>query len=155
VAPEQRDAAALAAFTAALLAQGPRLDLVSLALLVLGLATLLLAVVDPGTQALLAISIATALVQHYHAFRCALDQAVFSHWATGWSGQPVADPQADLDAFDQALSAVGQGTTDEPPRPLPERVRGALRLLRRQMLALGVQFAAIVAAILWRLIGAA
>lgn len=150
--PETRQDAATAALTAATLGQGRRLDLLSLTLLLLSLATLLLAVTDLTERSLLGFSVAAGLVQRYYAFRCDLDARLFAHWAACWSGLWAPDPQADLKAFDQALTSVfGASEAPTPPRPLAERVRGALRLLRHQFIALAVQLAALLGAILWHL----
>ena len=56
-------------------------------------------------------------------------------------------------AFDRALSLVFgmQVPPAAAPRPLAERIRGALRLLRGQTLALALQLASLLGAILWRL----
>ena len=101
---------------------------------------------------LLGVSVTAGLVQRYYAFRCDLDARLFAHWAACWSGLWAPDPQADLVAFDHALTGVfGTSETPTPPRPLAERVRGALRLLRHQSIALAVQFSALLGAILWHL----
>jgi len=149
VAPDNtRDAAASAALTAAALAQGRSLHLLSLSLLLPALATLLLAPGGPARIACLSLSLVAGAIQAYHAVRSGLDAALFAHWAQCWSAPTAVDVDADLQAFDQALgSAFGQPARS--PRPLAERVRGALGLLRRQALALALQgltlFAAMVA----------
>ena len=147
MAPDDtRDAAASAALTAATLAQGRSLHLLSLALLLPALATLLLAPGGPARVACLALSLVAGAVQAYHALRCGLDAALFAHWAACWSGPAAADVNADLHTFDQALgSAFGQPA--RAPRPLAERVRGALGLLRRQALALALQGLTLLAAV--------
>lgn len=150
--PETRQDAATAALTAATLGQGRQLDLLSLALLLLALATLLLATTGLTGHGLLGVSVTAGLVQRYYAFRCDLDARLFAHWAACWSGLWAPDPQADLVAFDHALTGVfGASEAPTPPRPLAERVRGALRLLRHQSIALGVQLSALLGAILWHL----
>lgn len=142
--PETRQDAATAALTAATLGQGRQLDLLSLALL--------LATTGLTGHGLLGVSVTAGLVQRYYAFRCDLDARLFAHWAACWSGLWAPDPQADLLAFDHALTGVfGTSEAPTPPRPLAERVRGALRLLRHQSIALAVQLAAILGAILWHL----
>lgn len=147
MAPDDtRAAAASAALTAATLAQGRSLHLLSLALLLPALATLLLAPGGPARVACLALSLVAGAVQAYHAVRSGLDAALFAHWAACWSEPTLADVDADLQAFDQALdSAFGQPA--RAPRPLAERVRGALGLLRRQALALALQGLTLLAAV--------
>lgn len=150
--PETRQDAATAALTAATLGQGRQLDLLSLALLLLALAALLLAATGLTGRSLLGFSVAAGLVERYYAFRSDLDARLFAHWAACWSGLWAPDPQADLAAFDQALAGVfGARKAPTPPRPLADRVRGALRLLRHQFIALAIQLAAILGAILWHL----
>jgi hypothetical protein len=146
VAPDNtRAAAASAALTAAALAQGRSLHLLSLALLLPALATLLLAPGGPARVACLALSLMAGAVQAYNAVRSGLDAALFAHWARCWSAPAAVDVDADLQAFDQALgSAFGQPA--RAPRPLAERVRGALGLLRRQALALALQGLTLLAA---------
>ena len=147
--PETRQDAATAALTAATLGQGRRLDLLSLALLLLALATLLLAATGLTERSLLGVSVAAGLVQRYYATRCDLDARLFAHWAACWSSLWAPDPQADLVAFDQALTSVfGAEDAPIPPRPLADRVRGALRLLRHQSIALAIQLAAILGTLL-------
>lgn len=147
MAPDDtRAAAASATLTAATLAQGRSLHLLSLALLLPALATLLLAPGGPARIACLALSLVAGAVQAYHALRSGLDAALFAHWARCWSTPAAVDVDADLQAFDQALgSAFGQLAL--APRPLAERVHGALGLLRRQALALALQGLTLLAAV--------
>ena len=154
MAPDDlRQSAADAALAAAALGQGRRLDLLSLTLLALALAALLLTATSRPTATLLALSAAAGLAQRYFAFRCDLDARIFTYWANRWSTLPAPDQSADLGAFDRALSLVFgmQVPPSAAPRPLPERIRGALRLLRHQSLALALQLASLLGAILWRL----
>ena len=147
MAPDNtRAAAASAALTAAALAQGRSLHLLSLALLLPALATLLLAPGGPARVACLALSLMAGAVQAYNAVRSGLDAALFAHWARCWSAPAAVDIDPDLQAFDQALgSAFGQPA--RASRPLAERVRGALGLLRRQALALALQGLTLLAAV--------
>lgn len=141
MAPEPEDrraAAATAVLTAAILEQGRGLDRLSLVLLLAACALLGLTAPSPAAAAVLAASIAAGLGQRCFALRSALDARLFGHWAHCWAGLERADPQADLDAFDAALGTLS-GKTARPPRPLADRVQGALRLLRRQALALAIQ----------------
>ncbi|WP_347249482.1 hypothetical protein [Zoogloea sp.] len=139
MAPDRsRDAAASAALAAATLAQGRKLHWLSLTLLLPALTALLLAPGGPLRCACLALSLVAGGVQAYHALRCGLDAALFAHWASAWQASTEADIEADLQAFDQALVETF-GQPARTPRPLAERVRGALRLLRHQALALALQ----------------
>ncbi|WP_374474535.1 hypothetical protein [Zoogloea sp.] len=139
MAPDDtRHAAASAALTAATLAQGRSLHLLSLALLLPALATLLLAPGGAVRIACLALSLVAGTIQAYHAVRSGLDAALFAHWARCWSAAAEVDVDADLQAFDQSLGSTF-GQSARAPRPLAERVRGALGLLRRQAFALALQ----------------
>ena len=154
MAPDTRRDAATAALVAASLGHGRSLDRLSQGLLLLALAALL--VPGPGATArgLLLASLIPAGIQAYHAFRCGLDARIFAHWARHWPTAGSA-PEADLSAFDQALAhcfgmrpdAAGTPT----PRPLDDRARGALRLLRRQTLALACQGVMVLAALVTHL----
>ena len=154
MAPDPHRAAATAALVAASLGHGRSLDRLSQGLLLLALAALLLPELGATACGLLLARLIPAGVQAYHAFRCGLDSHIFAHWARHW---PVGSlPDADLDAFDQALAhcfgmrpdAAGTLT----PRPLDDRARGALRLLRRQALALACQGLLVLAALVTRIV---
>lgn len=153
MAPDTRRAAATAALVAASLGHGRSLDRLSQGLLVFALAALLVPGLGATACGLLLASLIPAGVQAYHAFRCGLDARLFDHWARHW---PTAgsQPDADLSAFDQALAAcfgLRPGAAGTPTRPLDERAQGALRLLRRQALALACQGALVLAALVTRL----
>ena len=154
MAPDPHRAAATAALVAASLGHGRSLDRLSQGLLLLALAALLLPELGATACGLLLASLILAGVQAYHAFRCGLDSHIFAHWAWHW---PVGSlPDADLDAFDQALAHCFGMRPDTPdaatPRTLDDRARGALRLLRRQALALACQGLLVLAALVTRIV---
>lgn len=152
MAPDSRQAAATAALAAASLGHGRSLDRLSQGLLLLALAALLVPGLGATAGGLLLASLIPAGVQAYHAFRCGLDARLFDHWARHW---PTAgsQPDADLHAFDQALAACfGMRPGAPTPRPLGDRARGALRLLRRQALALACQGALVLAALVTHIV---
>lgn len=151
MAPDTHRAAATAALAAASLGHARSLDRLSQGLLLLALAALLVPGLGATACGLLLASLIPAGIQAYHAFRCGLDARLFAHWARHW---PTAgsQPDADLHAFDQALAACfGMRPGARTPRPLDERARGALRLLRRQALALACQGALVLAALVTRI----
>ena len=154
MAPDTRRAAATAALVAASLGHGRSLDRLSQGLLVLALAALLVPGLGATARGLLLASLIPAGVQVYHAFRCGLDASIFAHWARHWPATGSL-PDADLSAFDQALAdcfGARPGTANTPtPRPLDDRARGALRLVRRQALALASQGVLVLAALITRL----
>ena len=155
MAPDTRRAAATAALVAASLGHARSLDRLSQGLLLLALAALLFPGLGATPAGLLLASLIPAGVQAYHAFRCGLDARIFTHWARQW---PAAGslPETDLSAFDEALAhcfGMRPGAASTPTsRPLDERARGALRLLRRQALALACQGALVLAALITRLV---
>lgn len=151
MAPDTHRAAATAALAAASLGHARSLDRLSQGLLLLALAALLVPGLGATACGLLLASLIPAGIQAYHAFRCGLDARLFAHWARHW---PTAgsQPDADLHAFDQALAACfGMRPGARTPRPLDDRARGALRLLRRQALALACQGALVLAALVTRI----
>ena len=155
MAPDTRRAAATAALVAASLGHGRSLDRLSQGLLVFALAALLVPGLGATAGGLLLASLIPAGVQAYHAFRCGLDAQIFAHLARHW---PTVGglPEADLSAFDQAL-AHGFGMRPDAagtltPRPLDDRARGALRLLRRQAMALACQGLLVPAALITRIV---
>ncbi len=152
MAPDTHRAVATAALAAASLGHARSLDRLSQGLLLLALAALLVPGLGATTCGLLLASLIPAGVQAYHAFRCSLDAHVFAHWARHW---PAAgsQPDADLGAFDQALAHCFEARPGAAtPRPLYDRARGALRLLRRQAMALACQGLLVLAALVTRLV---
>jgi hypothetical protein len=143
------EAAARARVMATALALGRSLDLWSLALVMLALAGLLWVTLPLTTSIALLVSILAGFMQKLLALRVAFDAALFRHWAEAWSrdatqGREPTALDADLRIFDQALAACGLGKIrDGAVRDLRSRLRGVVRLLRRQALALAIQFAAI------------
>lgn len=147
------EAAARARVMATALALGRSLDLWSLALAALALAGLLWLTLPLTTSIGLLLSILAGVGQKVFALRIAFDAALFHHWAEAWNsnGAEGRDPNAlatDLMVFDRALADCGLATPrGDVVRDLHSRLRGAARLLRRQVLALTIQFVAMVIAI--------
>lgn len=112
---------------AALLRQGRLLDRLSGALLltgvVFGLGQLVLKQPDLLLAAICLALVLTGLVQKYLALRVAFDADLFARLET-----------LGLAELDAALLGLGLLTPERAGRPLAERSRGALRLLRRQAL---------------------
>lgn len=117
---------------AALLRQGRSLDHCSLALLLLGavagLAQSLLAVASPWLLTACLGLVLTGIVQKYFALRVALDAALFERLE-----------RIDTQVLDATLQGLGLLAPAKAGRPLQARAEGALRLLRRQALAFGLQ----------------
>lgn len=150
--PNFAEAAARARVMATALALGRSLDLWSLALAALTLAGLLWLTLPLTTGIGLLLSILAGIGQKIFALRVAFDAALFHHWAEKWSidGAEGRDPNAlapDLMVFDRALADCGLATPrGDGVRDLNSRLRGAARLLKRQVLALAMQFVAMVIA---------
>ncbi|MHB1232045.1 MAG: hypothetical protein ACYCZQ_05625 [Burkholderiales bacterium] len=146
------EAASRARVIAVALAQGRSLDLWSLALVTLALAGLLWVPFPLLASISLLVSILVGVGQKVFALRVAFDAVLFHHWAEAWNsnGAEGRDPNAlatDLMMFDQALADCGLGAPrDDVVHDLHSRLRGAARLLRRQALALAIQFVAMVIA---------
>ena len=152
-------AAAGARVMAAALALGRSLDLWSLSLLAIALASLLWVQLPLAPRIGLLISMAASAMQKMFALRVAFDAALFRHWAETWAETWVdtrdnaaarPDPAslaADLAALDQALALCGlRAHPGGAPRDLDSRLRGAWKLLQAQALALAIQLAAIIGA---------
>jgi hypothetical protein len=146
------EAADRARVMAAALALGRRLDLWSLALAALALAGLLWLTLPLTTSIGLLLSILAGVGQKVFALRVAFDAALFHRWAEKWSSDASEnrDPNTlatDLMVFDRALAdcslAIPRG---DGVRDLNSRLRGAARLLKRQVLAVAIQFAAVAVA---------
>lgn len=147
------EAAARARVMATALALGRSLDLWSLALAALALAGLLWLTLPLTASVGLLLSILAGVGQKFFSLRVAFDAALFDHWAEKWSsdGAEGRDPYAlatDLIGFDRALADCGLATPrGDLARELNSRLRGAARLLKRQVLAVAIQFAAVVVAL--------
>lgn len=117
---------------AALLRQGRLLDRLSGALLltgvVFGLGQLLLKRADPLLAAVCLALVLAGLVQKYLALRVAFDAELFARLES-----------LSLAELDAALLGLGLLAPGRAGRPLTERSRGALRLLRRQALCVAGQ----------------
>ena len=148
-------AAAGARVMAAALALGRSLDLWSLSLLAIALASLLWVPLPLAPRIGLLISLSAGAMQKIFALRVAFDAALFRHWAENWADtrdNAAARPDpaslaADMAALDQALALCGlRAHQGGAPRDLDSRLRGAWKLLRAQALALAIQLAAIIGA---------
>ena len=145
-------AAARARVMAAALASGRRLDLWSLALVMLALFSLLWMLLPPSSAICLLLSLLAGGTQKLFALRVAFDQTLFRHWDETWTsaatqGRDAPTFEADLTALDQTLVACGllpqQGGA---ARSLDSRLHGAWRLLKRQVLAFAIQLATMIGA---------
>lgn len=150
-------AVARARVGASSLALGHRIDAWSLLFTGLALASLVWLARQPGaslTQACLLLSVLAGAVQKGLALRVAFDAAIFLDWAERWrcaadAGESANAMAADLLAFDQALAAAGlRAAAGDPVPDLDCRLRGAMKLLGRQLIAFAVQFTVLLVAAL-------
>lgn len=123
---------------ASLLRRGRALDGLSSGLtllaLLLGLAPLLGAAAAPLNAVLCASLLGLGLIEKYWALRVALDAELLQHLATA----PELLPRRTAE-LDQALVQLGLQPAGMAERPWDQRSRGALRLLRLQVLCLLAQ----------------
>ena len=141
--PADRD---LAATGALLLAEARRIDRLSRPVTILAAAVLLLVPLLPaapsrGVVAALVLVILLGLGQAFTALRVAFDARLFA--ALGEGRAP-----ATLAALDAALTGLGLLDGAKAGRPLPLRLAGAMRLVRRQAALLLGQILACLAAAL-------
>ena len=146
------EAAAKVRVMASALSIGRRLELLSL--LLLAIALVLPAIVGLPLQARIGflVSILAAGLQVYFGLRVAFDARIFEDWSRRWDRMRslVSDTPSlefELASFDRALGFCGlrknSVTPNSPPRGLESRLLGASRQLKRQALALLVQFVAL------------
>lgn len=125
------DAIWTATLAASLLRRGRALGVVAGVLLAVAAAASLAALLLGQKLAALgfAATLLPGLVSLWFSFRTALDADLFDGIAR----------HGDLAAFDRAMLSLGLMTTERAGRPLAARVQGALRLLKKQAVAVGVQ----------------
>ena len=140
-------AAALARVAAHWLALGRSIDRLSVALTLLALATLRWTASSPSARLALAAAAVAGLAEKAYALRVAFDHAIFADWTRRWPAEDASAPERDLAAFDKALVAAGRPAR-AADRPLPERVRAATALLKRQAVLLVGQVTALLVAAL-------
>lgn len=128
---------------------GQHIDAWSLLLTGLALAILFWVAPQPGawlTKICLLLSVLVGIVQKGLALHVAFDAAIFLDWAERWrcsadAGDSANAMTADLLAFDQAVAAAGLRAAPADTVPdLNRRLRGAMKLLGRQLIAFAVQF---------------
>lgn len=148
---QDHDQRAEAAVAADLLAHGAVVHHLSMALTTVGVVALpLVAMARPNVvaMALATLAVVAGIAELWFGLRVAFDARIFRRlaWAGAAGGLSVA-------AFDAAMAAVGLMPAGKAGRPLADRVRGAMRLLGRQVGLLILQAVLLVAAG-WILAGA-
>ena len=135
------------ALVASLLRRGRQVerlsDGISLLALAYGLAPLAGAPAPVIGALLCVLLLAAGLLQKYWGMRVALDAELFAHLAT-----QAATLSPTTRALDQALFDLGLKPAPVDDRDWPARSRAALRLMRQQLLCLGVQVLLAIAGIL-------
>ena len=134
----------------AALSLGRRLDLWSLLLALLALASLFNLPMTGLQRIGLLISLLTAGVQKYFALRTAFDEKLFCNLARQWAGKTPAEDAStltELARLDQSLAQCLQcPPKDDKVRDLSSRLHGASCLIKRQTAAFFLQFASMLAA---------
>ncbi|GLC91510.1 hypothetical protein Tamer19_09180 [Cupriavidus sp. TA19] len=102
---------------------------------VAGLAFALASAWLSASPALSALPLLVALAQLWLLLRVAIDRRLFDALAASAD----RDGQADLAGLDGALTGLGWITPDRAGRPLRERARGAMRLVRASALLAALQ----------------
>ena len=132
-----------AAVAADLLAHGAAVNRLSLALTAAGVLLLLVqALVQPHrvAMALTSLAIVAGLAELWFALRVGFDARAFQRLARGDTADGLT-----VAGFDAAMSGLGLMPADKERRPIAERVRGAMRLLGRQVAFLLLQVVLLVA----------
>lgn len=141
----------MAGVTAASLGLGRRIDLWSLALLLVAIGIL---AISASTQApwrlgCLMVSILAGIGQKYFSLRVALDAALFKRLADHDYRKSSAQDGETLMTLDSAMAECGLVKAREGlPRDLACRSRGAMRLMYLQVACMTVQLGALLAAVL-------
>ena len=139
---------------ATMLSLGGRLDLWSMVLAAIALASLLGLALPIASDIGLLLSFLAGGAQKILAMRVALDEALFRHWAESWRRRAFRDSESismdeDLAMLDKALDACGlRESSDGVLRTLEHRMRGAGNLLKLQVFVFAFQFTALMLAAL-------
>ncbi len=134
---EDSAADAHAAFAcAALLEQGAKLHLLSLALTLGALLALPLVGMELPWLILCVALVCLGMIEFYVAIRVGLDARLMHRLAEDAKRAPP-----DLDAFDRGLALAGLRGATATPRSLAERIAGAFGLLRGQAIVTALQIA--------------
>lgn len=147
-------AASRASVGAAALALGRHLDTWGLALVMLALLGLSCLPLPLTSLAFLLVSLAAGVVQKLLSLRVAFDETLFRQWAVAWGaltkqGEAQSRLSMDLAELDRTLLACNlAGRQAGTLRDLDSRLRGALELVKQQLLALLVQLVSVVSAAL-------
>jgi hypothetical protein len=139
MAEAQENPAVIAAIAASYLRQGKVLDKISRGLTLVGCVAVI-----AGTYAsaplpitgLAVLSVLLGLVQAYFALRAGFDAEIFSHLASGAFSATT---------FDGSMKRLKLIAADRASRPMSDRARGAMGLVRRQAIAIGLQIICILA----------
>ncbi len=131
---------------AALLEQGRKLQALSLVLT--GIALYMLVIghhpIASPKHAVVGPVVLLGFVALYFASRVGLDQKLMRRLAT-----QADDGRLDLGAFDAGLTLAGLRPAAASTRTLGDRIAGATRLLRNQVIATVAQFLALIAGTIW------
>ncbi|MDT3376295.1 hypothetical protein ACETRX_10210 [Labrys portucalensis] len=139
MAEAQENPAVIAAIAASYLRQGRALDWISRGLTLLGVLAVVIATYASAplsVSGLAVLAVLLGLVQSYFALRAGFDAEIFGHLA----GNAFSTTN-----FDGAMKRLGLFAEDRASRPMSERARGAMALVRRQAIFLVLQVASLLA----------
>jgi hypothetical protein len=137
MAEAQENPAVIAAIAASYLRQGRLLDKISRGLTLIGSVAVIVGTYASAPLAVIglaALSVLLGLAETYFALRAGFDAEIFSHLATG---------SFSATTFDGSMKRLKLIHSDRTPRPMSDRARGAMGLVRYQAAAIGLQIVSI------------
>jgi len=139
MAEAQENPAVIAAIAASYLKQSEAIDKTSRGLTLVGVAAVVVSTYASAPLVLTGLgilSVLSGLCEAYFAVRAGFDAEIFHHLATG---------SFSATTFDGSMKRLRLIQADRTPRPMSDRALGAMRLVRRQAFAIGLQVLAILA----------
>ena len=137
MAEAQENPAVIAAIAASYLRQGRLLDKISRGLTLIGSVAVIVGTYASAPLAVIglaALSVLLGLAETYFALRAGFDAEIFSHLATG---------SFSATTFDGSMKRLKLIHSERTPRPMSDRARGAMGLVRKQAVAIGLQIVSI------------
>ncbi|CAM5770137.1 hypothetical protein LMIY3S_03071 [Labrys miyagiensis] len=133
MAEAQENPAVIAAIAASYLRQGKLLDKISRGLTIVGCVTVIVGAFASApllVTGVAALSVLFGMLQVYFALRAGFDAEIFGHLATG---------SFSATTFDGSMKILRLIDAERTPRPMSDRARGAMVLVRRQATVVGLQ----------------
>ena len=139
MAEAQENPAVIAAIAASYLRQGRVLDKISRGLTLIGCVAVIAGAYASAPLPITGLAILTVLLglaQAYFALRAGFDAEIFNHLARG---------SFSATTFDGSMKRLRLIAADRAARPMSDRARGAMGLVRRQATAVALQVLSILA----------